>query len=90
MHSFGERFPDIANDSGQQGWLTAILQLSGWFGALVSGVTCEVISRKRTIFGCCLWVILGTYLTAGASTGEYLYAGRFFTGLGVGALSAAG
>lgn len=90
MHSFGQRFPEIANDAGAQGWLTAILQLSGWAGALVSGVTCEVLSRKRTIFGCCLWVILGTYLTAGASSGAYLYAGRFFTGIGVGALSAAG
>ncbi|KAH6689718.1 quinate permease [Plectosphaerella plurivora] len=90
MNSFGRRFPEIANDAGAQGWLTAILQLSGWAGALVSGITCEVLSRKRTIFGCCLWVILGTYLTAGANTGAYLYAGRFFTGIGVGALSAAG
>lgn len=90
MTSFGKRFPGIANNAGAQGWLTAILQLSGWAGALVSGITCEVISRKRTIFGCCLWVILGTYLTAGASSQEYLYAGRFFTGIGVGALSATG
>lgn len=90
MRSFERQFPEIAFSSSNQGWLTAILQLSGWVGALVSGVTCEVISRKRTICGSCIWVILGTYLTAGAPSQEYLYAGRFFTGLGVGALSAAG
>jgi MFS family permease len=41
--------------------------------------------------GCC-WVILGSYLYTGAKAGQQpmLYAGRFFTGLGVGTFSGVG
>lgn len=81
MTSFKKKFPSIADDSGAQGWLTSILQLGGWIGALTCGVLCEVFSRKLTLFSGAIWVILGSYLTAGASTPGFLYAGRFFTGM---------
>ncbi|KAF9888247.1 Solute carrier 2 (Facilitated glucose transporter) member 8 [Aspergillus nanangensis] len=90
MSSFQRNFPDIAQSSSSQGWLTSILQLGGWAGALSAGVLCEIFSRKHTIFGGAVWVILGSYLTAGAANSSYLYAGRFFTGIGVGTLSATG
>lgn len=90
MNSFGRTFPHIVADSSAKGWLTSILQLGGWFGALSAGVLCEVFTRKHTIFWGACWVILGSYLTAGAQSQSYLYAGRFFTGLGVGTLSATG
>lgn len=90
MSSFKKAFPDIAGSSTSQGWLTSILQLGGWGGALSAGILCEIFSRKHTIFGGALWVILGSYLTAGARTSSYLFAGRFFTGIGVGTLSAVG
>ncbi|GKZ21086.1 hypothetical protein AbraIFM66951_002481 [Aspergillus brasiliensis] len=90
MSSFERRFPGIASSSGSQGWLTSILQLGGWAGALSAGILCEIFSRKHTIFGGSIWVIFGSYLTAGARNPSYLYAGRFFTGLGVGTLSAVG
>ncbi|KAF4990306.1 hypothetical protein FDECE_14449 [Fusarium decemcellulare] len=90
MPAFKRMFPHIASNSSAKGWLTSILQLGGWAGALSAGVLCEVFSRKHTIFGGSLWVILGSYLTAGARTEAYLYAGRFFTGVGVGILSATG
>lgn len=90
MHSFIEQFPDVANDSTKLGWLTSILQLGGWAGALSSGVFAQVFSRKYTMFWGALWVILGSYLAAGASTPGFLYSGRFFTGIGVGTLSAVG
>jgi MFS family permease len=90
MPSFQKNFPDIAASFTSQGWLTSILQLGGWAGALSAGILCEIFSRKHTIFGGGIWVILGSYLTAGARTSSYLYAGRFFTGLGVGTLSAVG
>ncbi|PYI12529.1 quinate permease [Aspergillus sclerotiicarbonarius CBS 121057] len=90
MSSFQQSFPDIARSSGAQGWLTSILQLGGWIGALSAGVLCEIFSRKHTIFGGALWVVLGSYLTAGARNAGFLYAGRFFTGIGVGTLSATG
>ncbi|KAF2161428.1 hypothetical protein M409DRAFT_69778 [Zasmidium cellare ATCC 36951] len=90
MPSFIEQFPGIHASSSQTGWLTSILQLGGWAGALSSGVLCEVFSRKHTIFVGALWCVLGSYLCAGAMTSDYLFAGRFFTGIGVGTLSAVG
>ena len=90
MHTFGKRFPHIVSDSSSKGWLTSILQLGGWIGALSAGVLCEIYTRKHTIFAGALWVVLGSYLTAGAASPAYLYAGRFFTGIGVGILSATG
>lgn len=90
MTSFKQDFPDIIASSGSTGWLTSILQLGGWFGALSAGVFAEVFTRKHTILAGALWVILGSYLSAGAQNGSYLFAGRFFTGIGVGTLSAVG
>jgi predicted MFS family arabinose efflux permease len=49
-----------------------------------------VFSRKHTMFAGSLWVVLGSFLAAGAQSTSYLYAGRLFTGLGVGTLSAIG
>lgn len=90
MPAFERSFPAIHNSSSATGWLTSILQLGGWIGALSSGVTSEVFSRKHTIFVGALWCILGSYLCAGARSDGFLFAGRFFTGLGVGTLSAVG
>lgn len=90
MPAFKRNFHHIATDSRAKGWLTSILQLGGWAGALSSGITCEIFSRKHTLFAGAVWVILGSYLTAGAMSEDYLYAGRFFTGIGVGILSATG
>jgi MFS family permease len=90
MTSFEAKFPDIVNSSNNTGWLTSILQLGGWLGALAAGVFAEVYSRKHTILAGALCVILGSFLNAGAQNGAYLYAGRFITGIGVGFLSAAG
>jgi MFS family permease len=92
MPAFKEAFPGIESSSTATGWLTSILQLGGWGGALLSGVLCEVWSRKHAIMWGSLWMILGSYLAAGAhaQVDAYLYAGRFFTGIGVGTLSAIG
>ncbi|KAI5244708.1 general substrate transporter [Aureobasidium subglaciale] len=90
MPAFIEQFPDVHNSATATGWLTSILQLGGWLGAITSGVLCEVFSRKHSIAAASLWVILGSYLCAGASNSSYLLAGRFFTGIGVGTLSAVG
>lgn len=44
------------------------------------------------MFSACCWVILGSYLYIGATAGhpQLLYAGRFFTGIGVGTYSGVG
>lgn len=90
MSSFQRDFPDVRNNASKLGWLTSILQLGGWIGSLSSGVFGEVFSRKHTMFAGSLWVVLGSFLAAGAQSTAYLFAGRFFTGLGVGTLSAIG
>ena len=89
MSSFKESFPSIANSSSAQGWLTSVLQLGGILGSLTAGVFGEVFSRKYTMFSACCWVVLGSYLYVGAShhDASLLYAGRFFTGVGVGSAS---
>ncbi|KFY93436.1 hypothetical protein V500_03697 [Pseudogymnoascus sp. VKM F-4518 (FW-2643)] len=90
MTSFRDKFSDIVNSSARTGWLTSILQLGGWIGALSAGVLAEVFTRKHAIFGGALWAILGSFPNAGAQNSNYLYAGRFCVGVGVGILSAVG
>lgn len=90
MPSFEQKFPDVAASASTKGWLTSVLQLGGWLSALAAGVICEIYSRKFTLFGGAMFTLLGSALGAGAQDVSYLYAGRFFTGLGVGALSAVG
>lgn len=92
MYRFKDNFPKVINSSSATGWLTSILQLGGFIGSLSAGVFGEVFSRKRTMFMGCCWVILGSYLYTGAHANQQglLYAGRFFTGLGVGTFSGVG
>lgn len=90
MSSFAREFPSIVNDSGRKGWLTSVLQLGGWVGSLSAGVFAEVFSRKHTLLVGALWVVLGSFLAAGAQTQVYLFLGRLFTGFGAGTLSAIG
>ncbi|KAE9365135.1 general substrate transporter [Stipitochalara longipes BDJ] len=92
MYRFKHNFPNVINSSAATGWLTSILQLGGFIGALSAGIFGEIFSRKHTMFMGCCWVILGSYLYSGAKEGQspLLYAGRFFTGLGVGTFSGVG
>ncbi|KAI8716150.1 hypothetical protein NCS52_00908000 [Fusarium sp. LHS14.1] len=92
MTRFTENFPSVVKSSSATGWLTSILQLGGILGSLSAGVLGELISRKYTMFIACCWVILGSYLYVGATAGNpsLLYAGRFFTGVGVGLFSGVG
>ncbi|KAE8308532.1 Sugar and other transporter [Aspergillus parasiticus SU-1] len=92
MTRFMENFPSVVNSSTATGWLTSILQLGGVVGSLSAGVLGELYSRKYTMFVACCWVILGSYLYVGATEGNpsLLYAGRFFTGIGVGLFSGVG
>ncbi|CZR61521.1 probable MFS quinate transporter [Phialocephala subalpina] len=92
MSRFKSNFPSVVASSSATGWLTSVLQLGGIVGSLSSGVFGEVFSRKYTMFSGCCWVILGSLLYIGAKDGHpaLLYAGRFFTGLGVGTFSGVG
>jgi len=92
MYRFSHNFPNVTSSASATGWLTSILQIGGIIGSLSAGTFGEVFSRKYTMFSGCIWVILGSFLYVGASAGhsELLYAGRFFTGLGVGTFSGVG
>ncbi|KAJ5625491.1 hypothetical protein N7510_001800 [Penicillium lagena] len=92
MYRFTHNFPSVVASSTATGWLTSVLQLGGILGSLSAGILGEIFSRKYTMFFACCWVILGSYLYVGASAGNasLLYAGRFFTGLGVGLFSGVG
>ncbi|KIE00983.1 Sugar/inositol transporter, partial [Metarhizium majus ARSEF 297] len=92
MTRFMKNFPSVVESSSATGWLTSVLQLGGIVGSLSAGVLGELISRKYTMFIACCWVILGSYLYIGARDGlpSLLYAGRFFTGVGVGLFSGVG
>ena len=92
MTRFKENFPSVIASSTATGWLTSVLQLGGIVGSLSAGILGEIYSRKYTMFFACCWVILGSYLYIGATAGNpsLLYAGRLFTGLGVGLFSGVG
>ncbi|KAF1989343.1 quinate permease [Aulographum hederae CBS 113979] len=92
MHKFADNFPSVVDSSSATGWLTSVLQLGGIVGSLSAGVFGEIFSRKYTMFAACCWVVLGSYMYIGAShhNPALLYAGRFFTGLGVGTFSGVG
>ncbi|KAF9266137.1 general substrate transporter [Marasmius fiardii PR-910] len=83
------RFARIANDASYKGWSVSTLGLGGWFGALINGYLCDMISRRWTLFVGALICCLGTGLTTGAQGPEWMFVGRFFIGWAVGSLSAA-
>ncbi|KAG6840527.1 hypothetical protein C0991_006165 [Blastosporella zonata] len=87
--SFQAKFPRTT-EATVQSLLTAILQIGGYVGSLTAGLFGEVYSRKHTILSGALWVILGSFLCAGAKDLAFLYSGRFFTGIGVGTLAGIG
>lgn len=72
----------------KKGMLTAILELAAAVGALMAGPIADIYSRKYSISGWCVIFILGVAIQTG---GNYnvatMYAGRWFAGMGVGALS---
>lgn len=69
-----------------RGWLTSIMELGSWAGALSSSFLAEYMSRKYGILIMTSVFILGvviqtTSITAGH---EAVLSGRFITGIGVG------
>ncbi|KAL4995773.1 general substrate transporter [Aspergillus recurvatus] len=91
MHSFEEHMGDAVTNQTKKGWLTSILELGAWFGALYSGVLCERFSRKYTILAhvCifCIGVVIQLTAAADSGSSSNILGGRFVTGMGVGSLS---
>ncbi|KAF4263327.1 hypothetical protein KXW98_008610 [Aspergillus fumigatus] len=91
MYSFEKHMGDAVTNQTKKGWLTAILELGAWFGALYSGLLCERISRKYTILAnvaiFCIGVVIQTTAATKGGNSSHILGGRFITGMGVGSLS---
>ncbi|KAI1206959.1 general substrate transporter [Annulohypoxylon truncatum] len=86
----GEYDPfDDSADQTKKGWLTAILELGAWVGALLSGFVAEAISRKYGILVAVTVFVIGVVIQATAQSGGHnvILGGRFVTGIGVGSLA---
>lgn len=74
---------DYVANSSKKGWLTSILELGAWFGALYSGFLAEIISRKYAILVNTALFIVGVVVQCIAVTGagpSAILGGRFITG----------
>jgi len=90
MTSFGNHMGEWVSDSTKKGWLTSIFELGAWFGCLYSGFLAETLSRKYAIMAnVCLFVVGVVVQCLGVTPGgaSCILAGRFITGLAVGAMS---
>jgi hypothetical protein len=65
------RFSRIDTDSSYKGWTVSTLGLGGWFGSLLNGYLCDLLSRRWTLFFGGIMCLLGTALTTGAQSPIY-------------------
>ncbi|RFU30271.1 hypothetical protein B7463_g6059, partial [Scytalidium lignicola] len=89
MGRMGDYDSNRPEDQSRKGWLTSILELGAWLGALLSGFLAETLSRKYTIlFATCVFMIGVVIQTTAIAAGHAsILGGRFITGLAVGSLS---
>ncbi|KAF9876565.1 hypothetical protein CkaCkLH20_05973 [Colletotrichum karsti] len=89
MPSFEKHMDGYTKNPTQKGWLTAILELGAWVGAILSGFIAEVCSRKYGVLIATAVFILGVIVQITSISGghESILGGRFITGMGVGSLS---
>ncbi|KAK0104311.1 hypothetical protein ONS96_005397 [Cadophora gregata f. sp. sojae] len=80
---------DLPQHQSKKGWLTSILELGAWLGALLSGFMAEAASRKYGILIATGVFIIGVVIQATSITAGHnaILGGRFVTGMGVGSLS---
>jgi len=70
-----------------RGLLTAILELGAWIGVLANGILADVVGRRVTVVIACVIFTVGVIVQALLKSYAYILAGRFVTGIGVGAFS---
>ncbi|KAH7129476.1 general substrate transporter [Dactylonectria estremocensis] len=89
MPSFGKHMDGYIDKPTLKGWLTSILELGAWLGAILSGFVAEVCSRKYGVLIATGVFILGVIvqITSIEAGHQSILAGRFITGMGVGSLS---
>ncbi|KAK4552452.1 hypothetical protein LTR86_010295 [Recurvomyces mirabilis] len=88
MHSFIEKTNGYAQHAGLgQGLLTSILELGAWVGTLANGYLADAVGRRVCAVIASGVFIIGVIVQACTENKDYVFAGRFVTGLGVGSLS---
>ena len=72
---------DRPEDQSRKGWLTSILELGAWLGALLSSFLAEALSRKFTILVATGVFIIGVIVQATAVQAGHsaILGGRFIT-----------
>lgn len=72
---------DYVENTTKKGWLTAILELGAWAGAVLSGAIAELCSRKYGILIGASVFMVGVVIQATAVVGGHdsIMAGRFVT-----------
>ncbi|KAJ5640087.1 uncharacterized protein N7484_007949 [Penicillium longicatenatum] len=76
-----------ATTSIQQGMLTSILELGAWVGTLINGYLADKLGRRLTVLVAVVVFCVGVIVQACTQNKDYVFGGRFVTGLGVGSLS---
>ncbi|KAJ5885405.1 hypothetical protein N7495_009915 [Penicillium taxi] len=71
----------------QQGMLTSILELGAWVGTLFNGYLADAIGRRLTVLVAVVVFCIGVIVQACTVNKDFVFGGRFVTGLGVGSLS---
>ncbi|RMY74654.1 hypothetical protein D0863_03081 [Hortaea werneckii] len=91
MRAFTDHLQPWYDDVGgtARGLLTAILELGAWIGTLANGYMADAFGRRVTVLIACVVFTVGVVVQACTEVGnkDYVLAGRFVTGLGVGAFS---
>lgn len=67
--------------------MTSILELGAWMGTLLTGYGADKLGRKMCCLVACVIFTIGVIVQACTENKNYVFGGRFVTGLGVGSLS---
>ncbi|CAI7636968.1 unnamed protein product [Penicillium viridicatum] len=88
MPAFQAATQDYAKETGiKQGMLTSILELGAWVGTLANGYLADALGRRLTVLVAVVVFCIGVIVQACTQSPDFVFGGRFVTGLGVGSLS---
>ncbi|KAJ5101369.1 hypothetical protein NUU61_003591 [Penicillium alfredii] len=88
MSAFKNATQQYAAETGiKQGMLTSILELGAWVGTLINGYLADAAGRRLTVLIAVVVFCVGVIVQACTQNKDFVFAGRFVTGLGVGSLS---
>lgn len=91
MDQFLEKFPEVSPEASgagfKKGFMTAMIELGAFLGAMNQGWIADKFSRKWSILYAVIIFLVGYALQTGAMSYAMLVGGRFVGGIGVGMLA---